>query len=221
MRSVLRAFVLAAGLALVAGPPLAEATPSAPSSERLRVAFGEGIRVVWPEGAARPTAVLGIRAEPSDGPDAAARAAAFLAQHADVLGLGGVTLVPTTTTVGARVQAVRFAQMADGLPVHQRGATVTLDAKGVRVRAVHLDVVTADWPIPARELRRDTAIAKARAHVPGALAPSAAERVLLAGPPPHRAWRIVLPTLAPLGKVSVFVDTASGAIVAVDEESIR
>jgi hypothetical protein len=118
-----------------------------------------------------------------------------------------------------RAVVVRLPQTAAGLPVYQRGATVVLTPDGERVRSVTLslaDIGAADDAQDDAWLPEDAAVAAARAHLRGVPAPDAAPRAvrrLLAGPPARPVWHVTLATLAPAGRVSIFVDAVSGALV--------
>lgn len=215
-------------LAVLVAAPIASAAPAPGSADAgkvaaLRKALGPSVQVVWPEGRTVPTSVTRID-EPTRAEDPVRGAESFLARHRDALGLSGIDLVAQPVERTKRTTTVRLNQTWRGLPVHQRSVVVGLDAGGRRVRSIQANVVPVDLPADAVDIGREKAIEAALAGfrgVPAAGAEPGAEAVVLAGPKAARAWRVSIPTLRPFGRVSVFVDAASGRILWVRRDVIE
>ncbi len=184
--------------------------------------FGSQVQAVVPHGTRYPSLITGLR-EMTEGPDLAARASWFLERHAALLGLAAADFRVVSESATHRSRVVRLRQMADGLEVADRGATVVFDESGRQVRSVHLNVAEVSLA-PAEDLiSHEEAEALARAEVAGQ-AEGVRVRIgltVLAGPPARRAYQVLVPTIIPLGQVSVFVDAATGETLWLRRDSIH
>ena len=129
------------------------------------------------------------------------------------------------TEPGARQVVVQLQQRWGGLPVYRRGATVVLDSAGQRVRSVRLFVADVTPEPPADDVGAEAAIAAARQALAGKAAVAEGEpglaRRILPGPPARRVWQVVLSTIVPPGRMSVFVDAQSGEPVWVRRDVVH
>lgn len=183
-------------------------------SAALRGAFGAQVRVVYPANAARPSSIVGLRV-PVAGSDAIAKARHFIARYRKLLGLSTVELTGGEVERSARRTVVRMGQTHQGVPVVNRSVTVSFDAEAAHVKSVQLEVADIDALPPALLTPAEAATA-AHAQVKAVLIegarPAVAERIL-AGPPARRVFQVVLPSVAPPGRVSAFIDARSGQLV--------
>ncbi len=150
--------LIAAGCLATAAPaiaaPVAPATVVEPALDALRLEHPE-LRAVRRAGSPVPTVLTGL-AVPTEGADAHARVAGFLARHQGIF--GGAELVADTIRTRPGRTLVSLNQTHAGLPVLDRGVTLVLDADGRVVRisgdvrpVTRLERATID-PATAREI---------------------------------------------------------------------
>ncbi len=151
-RALLAAGCLVGSASALAAPP--GPSDAAAALDRLRVDH-PALKATHRPGSPVPTVLSGL-AVPTEGADAAARVEGFLAGHR-ALFAGAELRVDTVRPRPART-LVALTQTHDGLPVLDRGASVTLDADGRVVRVsghvrplTHVDRATID-PEAARAL---------------------------------------------------------------------
>ncbi len=138
-RTRLRPWTLLALLAF--GAPSALATPpDAPAGQEAARARAEAsvqrlkdqrarLRVQWRKGRATPALVTGLATETGHR-DARRAAETFLTAWPDLVQLPATDLAHAETVQTRDRGVVRFEQRWQGLPVHGRGVTVTVDAAG-------------------------------------------------------------------------------------------
>lgn len=112
------------GLLLAPAAVLADPGGDGRGPEAVRAALGDGVDVVWPERAPRPTALTRLDL-PLAGVDPVDPAEGFVRRQEGVLGLRGITLRAGAVTRSRRQVVVRMQQMHDGVPVYQRGVSRT------------------------------------------------------------------------------------------------
>lgn len=218
--------VFALGAQPVAASARAETprtAPESPAAGALREALGPGARVFWSQDDPRPTALRGLDLETA-GTTPSERARDFLSRYAEALRVDGLALRPTGAERTRRAVVVRLAQEHEGVPVQGRGATVVFDATGERVRAVTLEVADVILPTDRADIGPEAAVEAARREAKAVLlgdARASAAKRILAGPPSQEVYQVVLPTIAPFGRVSIFVDAATGALVWQRRDAIR
>ena len=190
--------------------------------EAVRAALGHRARVVWSPAHDRPTAVLGLDV-PAPGRTPAERARRFLRDKATALRVEGATFRAGEVTTSRRQVVIRLQQLHEGVPVYQRGAVVTMDAAAERVRGVQLDVAPITLT-ETRDIGPNAAVTSVRVSLATHIATPdelPVEALVLAGPPSRRVYRVVVPAFVPFGRVSVFVDAATGNLVWGRHDAIR
>jgi Zn-dependent metalloprotease len=151
-------------------------------------------------------------------------AVAHLKGQAPGSGLVGLDLRPSGTERAKRLVVVRFQQFHEGLPVHQRGVTVVLDAAGQAVRSLQDHTARPRLAPAASDIGPEAALRvalTASAAVAASGGQSSVAAKILAGPPSRRVYHVRIPTLAPVGRLSVMVDATSGQVLSSRNEAIH
>ncbi len=202
-------WVMVLGMLLI--PALAAGRTSTDDVKRM---FGNKARVTWHRTGDRVRMLAGLDAV-TDGAQPAERAQQFLDRHAAFLGLASRDLMADAPVVSRSNVRVRLQQMHQGVVVFGRDVVVRFDATGTRVRSVTLNIADLkDLRSPATDIGTEGAVATARAHLKGMPTDAAprVSKVILPGAPPVFAYRVVAPSVMPMGRQAVFVDMETGRV---------
>lgn len=189
---------------------------------RLETAFGDDLRVHWPELRSAPARVSGLRWT-TEATSPADIGAAFLAEFRDLIGASPEALTLVETEGTRRRTVLRYRQSWQGIPVLGGEVFVTLDREGRVLSLASSTVRTIDLDA-SKDLGREVAIDAAvrRVFDDDAAHPAAATRVVLPGPGgPVLAWRVLVPTVPMVQKIVCLVDAATGEVLQVRDEVIR
>ncbi len=189
---------------------------------RLEAAFGDGLRVHWPELRTTPARVSGLRWT-ADGTSPADIGAAFLEAFPDLIGASPAELALVTTEGTHQRTILRYRQSWQGIPVLGGDLFLTLDRAG-RVLSLASSTVRTAGLDATRDLGREVAVAAAARRVFKDADPheAAATRAVLPGPGgPTLVWRVLVPTIPMVQKIVCLVDAATGEVLQVRDEVIR
>jgi hypothetical protein len=162
-------------------------------------------------------------------------ARAYLADKSGrfALARGGSDLVLDAVQVVPGGSHVRFVQSVGDVPIYRADMVVSLDAGGKFVTAVAsnydalvdrggLNTMAAFTSVQAREIAigslRITGTPQFTGEITEGLWIVRDEDI--AGSTPHLAWRITVPVMQPLGDWEVFVDTRSGQVLRLLDQSL-